>query len=58
MVAKDPISLQEQIARAVELGLGVDSLHKVKLVTTNSLSAAFAEQIQKIRRADATSKIY
>ena len=41
------------IARAVELGLGVDSPHKIKLVTADSHSAAFSEQIQKILIAPA-----
>ena len=48
VVANGPIFQQEQIARAVELGLGVDSPHKIKLVTADSHSAAFSEQIQKI----------
>jgi uncharacterized protein (DUF362 family) len=52
VVANGPIFQQEQIARAVELGLGVDNPHKIKLVTADSQSAAFAEQIQKILVAD------
>jgi uncharacterized protein (DUF362 family) len=47
-VAKGSIFQQEQIARAVELGLGVDSPDKIKLLTADSKSAAFAEKIQKI----------
>ena len=47
-VATGPIFQQEQIARAVELGLGVDSPHKINLVTGDSRSAAFAEEIQKV----------
>ena len=47
-VATGPIFQQQQIARAVELGLGVDSPQKIKLVTGDSKSAAFAEKIQKI----------
>jgi uncharacterized protein (DUF362 family) len=52
-VSNGPIFQQEQIARAVELGLGVDSPNKIKLVTADSHSASFAEQIQKILVADA-----
>ena len=39
---------QEQIARAVELGLGVDSPDKIELVTDDPESAAYAEEIQQI----------
>ena len=48
IVAKGPIFQQEQIARAVELGLGADSPYKIKLVTGDTRSAAFAEKIQEI----------
>ncbi len=48
VVASGPIFHQQQIARAVELGLGVDSPHKIKLVTGDSKSTAFAEKIQNI----------
>jgi uncharacterized protein (DUF362 family) len=51
-VASGPIFQQEQIARAVELGLGVDSPHKIELIPADSESAAFADQIQKILVAD------
>lgn len=44
-VAQGPIFQQEQIARAVELGLGVDNPQKVQLLTGDSKSAAFADQI-------------
>jgi uncharacterized protein (DUF362 family) len=44
-VANGPIF--EQIARAVELGLGVDSSHKIRLVTDDADSAAYAEEIKK-----------
>jgi len=47
-VSQGPIFQQEQIARAVELGLGVDSPHKIKLVTEDEESAAYAEQIREI----------
>ena len=47
-VSQGPIFQQEQIARAVEPGLGVASPYKIKLVTGDSKSAAFAEKIQDI----------
>jgi uncharacterized protein (DUF362 family) len=47
-VARGPIFQQEQIARAVELGLGVDSPHKIELVTEDADSAAYAEEIREI----------
>jgi len=39
---------QEQIARAVELGLGVDSAEKIELVTGDAESASYAEKIRSI----------
>jgi uncharacterized protein (DUF362 family) len=48
VVTSGSIFQQEQIARAVELGLGVNGPHKIKLVTGDSRSAAFAEKIQNI----------
>lgn len=39
---------QEQIARAVELGLGIDSPHNINLVTGDPDSAAYAQDIKKI----------
>ena len=48
VVANGPIFEQEQIARAVELGLGTDDPHKIKLLANDSESAAFAEKIQDI----------
>ena len=47
-VTHGPIFQQEQIARAVELGLGVDSPHKIELITEDADSAAYAEQIREI----------
>jgi uncharacterized protein (DUF362 family) len=37
---------QEQIARAVELGLGADSPEKIELIPADEDSAAYAQQIQ------------
>jgi uncharacterized protein (DUF362 family) len=48
VVASGPIFQQEQIGRAVELGLGVDSPHKIELVTADTNSAAYAKQIQQL----------
>jgi uncharacterized protein (DUF362 family) len=39
---------QEQIARAVELGLGVDGPEKIELVTGDADSQAYADQIREI----------
>jgi uncharacterized protein (DUF362 family) len=39
---------QEQIVRAVELGLGVDSPERIEFVTADDESAAFAAQIKEI----------
>ena len=43
VAAKVSVYKQEQLVQAVGLGLGVDSLHKIKLVTGDSQSASFAE---------------
>lgn len=42
------IFAQEQIARAVELGLGVDSAEKIELITGDAESASYAEKIRSI----------
>ena len=47
-VSRGPIFQQEQIARAVELGLGVDSPYKIKLLTGDADSAAYAKEIQGV----------
>ncbi len=47
-VSQGPIFQQEQIARAVELGLGVDSPEKIDLITADSESEAYAKEIQQI----------
>jgi len=39
---------QEQIARAVELGLGVDNPEKIEFLTADPDSAAFSEKIREI----------
>ena len=44
-VSKGKIFQQEQIARAVELGLGVDSPGKVRFLTADPESAAYAARI-------------
>ncbi len=46
-----PIFAQEQMARAVELGLGVSGPDQIELVTGDAESAAFAEAIGPILRA-------
>ena len=47
-VSQGPIFAQEQIARAVELGLGVDGPEKIELVTDDPASAAYAAEIREI----------
>ncbi len=47
-VARGKIFQQEQIARAVELGLGVDSPEKIEFLTGDADSAAYAEQIEEV----------
>jgi len=44
-VSKGTIFEQAQIARAVELRLGVDSPEKIKIITDDADSAAYAEEI-------------
>lgn len=47
-VSNGPIFKQEQIARAVELGLGVDSPEKIEIITDGKDSEDFAAAIKKI----------
>jgi len=47
-VRRGSIFQQEQIARAVELGLGVDGPEKIELVTDDPDSEAYAAQIREI----------
>jgi uncharacterized protein (DUF362 family) len=47
-VASGPIFQQEQIARAVELGLGVSSPEGIELVTDDTESAAYAASIEPL----------
>lgn len=48
VVSQGTIFEQEQIARAVELGIGIDSPAKIELMTGDPASAAYAKQIQEI----------
>jgi uncharacterized protein (DUF362 family) len=47
-VSRGAIFQQEQIARAVELGLGVDGPEEIELITDDPDSAAYAAQIREI----------
>jgi len=47
-VSRGTIFQQEQIARAVELGLGVEGPDKIELITDDPDSAAYADQIREI----------
>lgn len=50
-VSKGKIFEQEQIARAVELNLGVSSASQIELVTNDAESAKYAREIQAILNA-------
>ena len=47
-VSQGPIFRQEQIARAVDLGLGVSSPDQIKLITDDPESEAFAKKVTDI----------
>jgi uncharacterized protein (DUF362 family) len=47
-VRRGAIFEQQQIARAVELGLGVEAPDQIELVTDSPESAAYAEEIQEV----------
>ena len=47
-VARGKIFQQDQIKRAVQLGLGIDKAGKIELITSDPESAAYAEQIQEV----------
>lgn len=50
-VSQGTIFEQEQIARAVELGLGISGPEQIELVTGDAESAAYAAEIKQILRA-------
>jgi uncharacterized protein (DUF362 family) len=47
VAASGPVFAQEQIARAVELGLGIEGPEKITFLTDDAESAAYATQIQE-----------
>jgi uncharacterized protein (DUF362 family) len=47
VAARGSVFEQEQIARAVELGLGIDTPEKIQLITNNAESEAYAAQIRE-----------
>jgi uncharacterized protein (DUF362 family) len=47
-VEKGRVFEQAQIARAVEMGLGVDKPEKIQLLTADSESAIYAEEIKTV----------
>ncbi len=51
-VAKGKIFEQEQISRAVQLGLGVTKASDIKIKASNSQSEEYAQKIQKILHRD------
>jgi uncharacterized protein (DUF362 family) len=50
-VSRGSVFEQEQIARAVELGLGARGPEEIELLTEDEKGQAFAEQIQEILSA-------
>jgi hypothetical protein len=52
VASRGTILEQQQIARAVELGLGVDAPEKIELVTDDADSAAYAAQIREVLLQD------
>jgi uncharacterized protein (DUF362 family) len=50
-VSEGPIFAQAQLARAVELGLGVAGPDKIELVTGDKESAAYAREIKQVLQA-------
>ena len=47
-VSRGRVFEQEQLARAVELGLGVSGPEQIELVTGDEASAAYAEQLRAV----------
>jgi hypothetical protein len=47
-VSRGSVFDQEQIARAVELGLGVESADQIELLTDDPESAAYASEIRQV----------
>jgi len=47
LVSQGKVFEQEQIARAVELGLGIDSPGRIRIVTADAESEAYANQIRQ-----------
>jgi uncharacterized protein (DUF362 family) len=47
-VSRGKVFEQEQIARAVELGLGVEGPEEIDLITDDPQSAAYAQEIRQI----------
>jgi uncharacterized protein (DUF362 family) len=51
-VSRGPVFKQDQIARAVELGLGIKSPNEIELVTSDSRSNAYAAKLMDILLAE------
>lgn len=54
-VERGPVFAQEQIARAVELGLGISRPEDIQFLTDDAPSAKFAEEVQEILLKDSAS---
>lgn len=51
-VSRGSVFQQEQLARAAELGIGIDSPEKIEFVTADSESRSYADQLRDILMAD------
>jgi uncharacterized protein (DUF362 family) len=50
-VSRGRVFEQEQIARAVELGLGIDSPAKIRVLTADAAGAGYAAQVMQVLQA-------
>lgn len=48
VASKGPLFAQEQIARAVELGLGIDTVEKIEFLTDDPESSGYAARIRQL----------
>jgi uncharacterized protein (DUF362 family) len=47
-ISRGPVFEQEQIARAVQIGLGVKAADQIELVTDDPASRRIAEQVRQV----------
>jgi uncharacterized protein (DUF362 family) len=51
-VSQGPVFKQEQLARAAQLGIGVNSAEKVEIITANAEGSRYADRLRAILMAD------